>query len=199
VALVVAANVGVFVAQQAVGPAGAIWYQRFGLLPRALWEGERIGVAGAIQPYALVLLTAGFLHAGIGHLAINLAYLGLLGPSVERAIGWWRFGAVWLGATIVGGLTHAAVHPQSLVPAIGASAGVSGLIGLVTLGGKAGLLIGAIWLGVQLAGALTQIEDVFGPAVAWDAHLGGFGVGLAAGALFRLNVRRRARMGPKRQ
>ena len=189
--LLVAANVGVFVAQQAIGPDGASWYLRFGLLPRALWEGERVGVAGAIQPYALVLLTAGFLHAGVGHLAINLAYLSLLGPSVERAIGWWRFGAVWLAATVAGGLAHAAAQPQSLVPAIGASAGVSGLIGLVTLGGKAGLLIGGIWLGVQLAGALTQAEDVFGPAVAWNAHLAGFGVGLAAGALFRLRVKRR--------
>ena len=199
-ALLVAANVGVFVAQQSIGPNGAIWYLRFGLLPRALWEGEGVGVAGAIQPYVLVLLTAGFLHAGVGHLAINMVYLSLLGPNVERAIGWWRFGAVWLAATVAGGLTHAAVHPQSLVPAIGASAGVSGLIGLVTLGGKAGLLIGAIWLGVQAAGALTQIEDVFGTAVAWDAHLGGLGVGLAAGALFRFGVeRRRARTAQARR
>ena len=190
-ALLVAANVGVFVAQQSIGPNGAIWYLRFGLLPRALWDGEGVGVAGAVQPYVLVLLTAGFLHAGVGHLAINMAYLSLLGPNVERAIGWGRFGAVWLAATVAGALTHASVHPQSLVPAIGASAGVSGLTGLVTLGGKAGLLIGAIWLVVQAAGALTQIEDVFGPAVAWDAHLGGFGVGLAAGALFRLGVKRR--------
>ena len=86
-ALLVAANVGVFVAQQSIGPNGAIWYLRFGLLPRALWEGEGVGVAGAIQPYVLVLLTAGFLHAGVGHLAINMVYLSLLGPNVERAIG----------------------------------------------------------------------------------------------------------------
>lgn len=183
-ALLVAANAGVSVAQQSIGPNGAIWCVRFGLLPRALWEGEGDGVAGAIQPYVPVLLTAGLLHAGVGYRAIKRAYLSLLGPNVERAIGWWRFRAVWLAATVAGGGTHAAVHPQSLVPASGASAGVSGLIGLVTLGGKAGLLIGAIGLGVQAAGVLTQIEDVFGPAVAWGVHLGGFGVGLAAGALF---------------
>ena len=47
-------------------------------------------------PVAGTLLTALLLHSGWGHLAVNMTYLGLFGPAVERALGRWRFLALFL-------------------------------------------------------------------------------------------------------
>ena len=187
------ANGAIYLLQAAQGAAGQEWFIRFGLLPAVLVNGDRFSIPGSPTPYALTLLTSSFLHGNLGHLAVNLAFIALLGTLVERAIGSWRFVVVWTVAVAVGGIFHALLNSASIIPTVGASAGVAGLIGVVTVGGWGGLLAGGLWLSVQLVGALTQPQAFLDPDVAWQAHLAGFATGIMSGLLVRWELRRRRR------
>ncbi len=187
------ANIALFLYQFSQGPAAPAWFVRYGLIPAVLVNGERFSIPGAPTPYALTLLTSSFLHGNLGHLAINLAFIAALGSLVERAIGSWRFAVIWTAAVVFGGTFHALINSGSMIPTIGASAGVAGLIGVVTVGGWAGLLAGGLWLSVQVVGAVAQAPAVLDPDVAWQAHLAGFGTGIMGGLLLRWERRRRRR------
>ena len=187
------AKAAVFLFQTAQGPAGQEWIVRFGLIPAVLVNGERFSIPGSPTPYALTLLTSSFLHGSLGHLAINLAFIAALGSLVERAIGSWRFAVLWVAAVALGGAFHALLNSGSIIPTIGASAGVAGVIGVVTVGGWAGLLAGGLWLTVQVIGAVATVPAILDPDVAWQAHLAGFGTGIIGGLLVRWEHRRRRR------
>ena len=187
------ANTVVFLLQALQGPAGQEWIVRYGLIPAVLFHGERFSIPGAPAPYALTLLSSSFLHGNLAHLAVNLAFIAVLGSMVERAIGGWRFAAIWTAGVTVGGACHALLNSGSIIPTIGASAGVAGLIGVVTVGGWAGLVAGGLWLSVQLIGALAQAPELLDADVAWQAHLGGFATGIMGGLLVRWELRRRRR------
>jgi len=187
------ANGAIYLLQGAQGSAGQEWIIRYGLLPAVLFNGDRFSIPGSPTPYALTLLTSSFLHGNVGHLAVNLAFIALLGTLVERAIGSWRFAVVWTVSVAAGGTFHALLNSASIIPTIGASAGVAGLIGVVTVGGWAGLLAGGLWLSVQLVGALTQTQAFLDPDVAWQAHLAGYATGIMGGLLVRWELRRRRR------
>ena len=189
-----AANTAVFLLQAVQGPRGEEWIIRYGLIPAVLVHGERFSIPGAPDPYALTLLTSSFLHGNLGHLAINLAFIAVLGSVVERAVGRWRFAAVWMTAVVAGGAFHAAMNSESIIPTIGASAGVAGIIGVVTVGGWGGLAAGGLWLLVQVVGVLAKAPQVLDADVAWQAHLAGFATGIMGGLIVRWEIRRRRRV-----
>lgn len=155
------------------------------------------------------LATAMFLHADWTHLIGNLLFLLIFGPPAERAMGPWRFLALFLAGGMAANLAAvlAIGTPDRLV--IGASGAVSALIGAYLVlfpGARLGLvlplglflqfvkmpaavLIG-VWAGLQLV--FTFVGPAFG-AVAWSAHLAGFAFGGAFGLLARRAIARRLR------
>ena len=86
--------------------------------------GEAIGV-GAGEYYRLV--TGGFLHANIIHIAFNMLALYQLGLLLEPAFGRLRFTAVYLAALLTGSLGVVILHPHDFT--VGASGAVFGLMG----------------------------------------------------------------------
>ena len=72
-----------------------------------------------------------FLHSGWSHCLINLIWLVAFGAPVARRLGARRFLALYLACIVVGGLVQifSADEEAWLVPIIGASAGVSGMMG----------------------------------------------------------------------
>lgn len=155
------------------------------------------------------LATAMFLHADWTHLIGNLLFLLIFGAPAERAMGPWRFLALFLAGGMVANLAAvlAIGAPDRLV--IGASGAVSALIGAYLVlfpGARLGLvlplgvflqfvkmpaavLIG-VWAGLQLV--FTFVGPAFG-AVAWSAHLAGFAFGGVFGLLARRGIARRLR------
>lgn len=155
------------------------------------------------------LVTALFVHADWAHLLGNLLFLLIFGWPAERAMGPWRFLAVFLIGGAVANLTAALAigTPDRLI--IGASGAVSALIGtylalfpgarlgvVVPLGMflefvkvPAALLIG-VWALLQLV--FTFIGPAFG-AVAWSAHLAGFAFGGAFALVARAGIAQRMR------
>ena len=140
---------------------------------------ENIGLYVADGDYYR-LLTAAFLHASILHIALNMYALYLFGPPVEAAIGRVRFAALYLVSALGGSaLSYAFANP--LVPSLGASGAVFGLLGAYLVLNRK---LGRDTSGVM---ALLVINFVFGliaPNIDWRAHLGGLITGsLCAAAI----------------
>jgi len=166
---------------------------------RLLWHDGRL----------LTLVTALFIHASVWHLLGNCVFLLIFGVPGERALGAGRLLALFF---IGGALANLAASmligaPERII--VGASGGISALIGaylvlfprarlgiVVPLGvwlefirAPAALLIG-LWAALQLI--FTFVGPAFG-AVAWWAHLTGFVVGVVMALLFRPAMSRQAR------
>ena len=132
------------------------------------------------------LVTAGFLHGGLLHIAMNSWVLFDLGAEVEGTYGGSRLIVIYFLATVFGFLASSIWTPAL---SVGASAGIFGLIGaMIALGvrHKASAMGGAI-RGMYLRWAIYGL--VFGllPGLHIDnaAHIGGlaagFGVAYVAG------------------
>jgi rhomboid protease GluP len=129
------------------------------------------------------LLTAVALHAGVLHLATNSYGLLLFGPTLEQAVGSWRFLTVYAGAGAAGAAASLAVyHPLLGVGASGAIFGVGGALAAVFYHYRAGVGAG-VWLYVATAALVSLALSATHVGVDNAAHLGGLLAGLAAGAL----------------
>ena len=157
----------------------------------------------------LRLFTALFLHADWAHLLGNLVFLLIFGLPAERVMGAGRLLVLFLLGGAAANLAAVLLigGPDRLV--IGASGAVSALIGaylalfpgarlgvVLPLGlflqfvrAPASLLIG-IWALLQVV--FAYIGPAFG-AVAWAAHIAGFGFGVLFALVVRAGIARRMR------
>lgn len=155
----------------------------------------------------LTLFTSMFLHADIGHLLMNMIFLFLAGFALEDVWGRMAFVLFYLSCGLAAGAAHIAMNLGSEVPCIGASGAIAGLMGgfLVRFFrvkihfayyyfllrfhfgrfSMPSFIALPAWLGIQLLYAsLTTGGD---QAIAYWAHIGGFGFGMA-GALVLVSV-----------
>lgn len=146
-------------------------------------------------PVAGTLLTSLFLHGDVAHLLTNLFYLWVFGPAVERVLGSARFLLVYLLGGLGGALLHVVINPTSLIPLVGASGAIAGLMA-ASLVLSPGLTVQAIVFGgwavaqfVDGAGALTPRAQRTGGLAIW-AHAGGLIVGGALAPFWRRCARR---------
>ena len=77
----------------------------------------------------LGLLSSLFLHADLLHLGFNMLFLWVFGNNIEERLGRIRFLPFFLLCGVLAGLAQALVDPDSLVPLIGASGAISGILG----------------------------------------------------------------------
>ena len=82
------------------------------------------------HPSALPMsvVTYAFLQAGWTHLLINSAWLLAFGSLVARRIGAMRFLWLFAGSAIGGAMLHWGTHSDDVMPVIGASGAVSGIM-----------------------------------------------------------------------
>ena len=121
VSILIAINVAVFVvtvvqAGSLSSNADALLFQQWALWPAALADGEWWR-----------LLTSGFLHFGLIHLAFNMIALWVIGQDLEQVLGRTRFLAVYLVSLLGGSLAVFLFGAQNALTA-GASGAVFGLI-----------------------------------------------------------------------
>jgi rhomboid protease GluP len=128
------------------------------------------------------LVTAGFLHGGWLHILMNSWVLYDLGATVEQVYGTPRFLVVYFAGTVGGFYLSAVVHP--LVPSLGASAGIMGLVGAMIAFG----VVNQTSIGRAIRktyGRYVIYIIAFGliPGFAVDnwAHIGGLAAGFAIG------------------
>ena len=136
------------------------------------------------------LITSMFLHGGLLHLATNGLMLGVFGRHLEPRLGTRKYVALYFIAGLVAAGAHLLSDPWSMVPMVGASGALSGLLGAAVLLTPRTRLwvvtpltlfipvtlrmasLGVIWICVQLLG--LAFTDTAGGGIAYAAHAGGF-------------------------
>lgn len=101
----------------------------FGILPAKYLPGVTSAYPGGIWLAIPPFVTYAFLHADFAHLAVNSAWLLAFGSAVARIIGTVRFFVLYLICAIFAGLVHVFADMGSLVPMVGASGAIAGMMG----------------------------------------------------------------------
>ena len=166
--------------------------------------GQRLLVPGLgptpISVY-ITLLTSMFMHGGIAHIAGNMLFLWIFGDNIEDRLGHVRYLVFYLVCGVVASLAHvftttlfAGDSSSVLVPSLGASGAISGVLGGYLLlhphrrvtvilfrfltDVPAYVAIG-IWFAFQLISGLGFLGGGSQQGgVAYAAHIGGFLAGL---------------------
>ncbi|MEQ1844416.1 MAG: rhomboid family intramembrane serine protease [Nitrospira sp.] len=187
-------TIGVFLYQFSLSPERGAWlFHVYGFIP-ARWGASLQGEASeAFAGVMVSLVTNLFLHAGWLHLMTNMVYLWTFSRKVEDVLGRARFlvfyGLCGMGAVI----GYACVHLTSVVPMVGASSAISGVLGAyLLLAPRARILLlmpgyGFVkvsawivlvgWFGLQVLMSMFGESD--GGGVGFGVHVAGFVIGLA--------------------
>ena len=179
----------------------------FGFVPgrytRPEWA-EAVGFAADWRPW----VTSMFLHGDWVHLLANLWTLRIFGDDVEEDLGAARFLALYFLSGVLATAVHAAANADSLIPTVGASGAISGVLAVylwrfcharlvvlvpllfIPLFFEVPVILYLVfWLASQLLGGIGDLGGGAAGGIAWWAHLGGF----AAGLLLYPVLRRRDR------
>ncbi len=174
----------------------------FGFIPATLFAGQELPPELQVIPAEMTVFSAMFLHGGLLHLAGNMLYLWIFGNNVEDAMGHVRFVFFYLICGVAAAMTQAVMNPDAVLPMIGASGAVAGVLGAYLLLHPrarvlvvipifiypyllhlpAGIVLG-IWFLLQFLSSLGA--DPNEPGVAWFAHVGGFVAGVLLIPLFK--------------
>jgi membrane associated rhomboid family serine protease len=126
------------------------------------------------------IVTSGFLHDGILHIAFNMFFLWVMGTVLEPAIGRVNFLAVYLTSLIAGSFGALLFQPDAVT--VGASGACFGVLGaLIVVARARGIPIWQSGLGVVLLINIVFSLSVRGISI--GGHLGGLIGGLIAGVL----------------
>jgi len=176
----IAMNVGIFLVQFATGsgrPLQSELFERGALYGPLVADGEWWR-----------LVTAGFLHASVIHIAFNMLMLWWFGSALEALLGRGRFLAVYGLGLLAGSAGALLVSPEAAT--VGASGAVFAVLGAGLVLERRGINVfgGAALMVVLLNVAIT----LFVPNISLGGHLGG----LAGGVLVILALMRFTRSHP---
>ena len=164
-------------------------------------------VLGSEEGRPLTALTYAFLHGSWAHVLINSVWLAAFGTPIVRRCGAGRFFVLLALSAVGGAVLYAAMNPLQVLPMIGASGAVSGLMaaaawfmfapaswhweGRLTqpherpretpahmIRNRQVLIFLGIWFATNYVFAFVQPLGLMDASIAWEAHIGGFVVGL---------------------
>jgi membrane associated rhomboid family serine protease len=154
-----------------------------------------------VDPTPWSYVTACFLHGGWLHLIFNMWFLWLSGTVLEDLWGRIVYPLFYLATGVLANAVHGVVFPHSLIPALGASGAIAGLMGAflarypktrIKLGlfyfikfHVPAFVILPLWLLVQLFWGLLSRTTGLDTGVANWAHIGGFAFGALGAFLLR--------------
>lgn len=203
--LLIALNIFVFVILQKGGTDEHFTLQ-YALVPTEIITGRDVvfdGLGVTPIPYFLTIFTSIFLHGSWMHLGGNMLYLWIFGDNLENRMGHKGYLFFYLLCGLAAGLSHVAytviLDKQMLVPCLGASGAIAGVMGgylliypknrvavyvlfLGTFRIPAFLVLG-IWIIFQLISGYQLLNTDMG-GVAYAAHIGGFLFGMITARLF---------------
>ncbi len=220
--LLIAANVLVFVFFQGLGSNDKFTYA-FSTVPEEIVTGQdRVTADRVVEdpvsgqrfkapglqptpvPVYFTLLTSMFMHGGVAHLLGNMLFLWIFGDNIENLLGRFRYLIFYLVCGLIASLAHVfatvAFGGNPLIPSLGASGAISGVLGgyiLLFPKRRVRVLVSyfltevpaivaiGLWFAFQLINGL----GVFGSGsqeggVAYAAHIGGFIAGVVLIKLF---------------
>src|SRR5437870_5420508 len=176
---------------------------------------EMPGLQPTPIPVYLTLITSMFMHGGLAHIFGNMLFLFIFGDNIEDRLGHFRYLIFYLGCGVLAGLAHvfataaiASDEASLLVPSLGASGAISGVLGaylllfpmrrvIVLISWFATAVPAFIAIGLWFVFQLISGLGVLGAGtqqggVAYAAHIGGFIAGLVLIKVFEIGRGNRA-------
>jgi len=218
----IAVNLAVFIYELMLGAKAAGFVARFAMVPARVSAASdalaailtrpfAAGPAGTIAAPLGTIVSSIFLHGGVWHIAGNMLYLFIFGAAVEYRMGSRRYLAFYLASAVAAAIATVAMVPGSVVPVIGASGAIAGVLGAYFILYPRGRILTVLpifvylqmieipaviylllWFGVQLyAGIAAGSRGAIAGGVAWWAHVGGFLFGMLVGPMIARNEKRR--------
>lgn len=220
--ILIALNVLIFVLFQGMGGNAEFTYA-WSTVPQEILTGEDVVTAPQIvrdpmtgqqaqlpglQPTPisvyLTLLTAIFMHGGWAHLGGNMLYLWIFGDNLEDLMGHGRYLLFYLLCGLLASLAHVyssqLLGDNLLIPSLGASGAISGVLGgylllfpkrrvtvlIIRIVTQVPAIVAVgLWFVFQLISSLGMFGgDGAEGGVAYAAHIGGFIAGLLLARLF---------------
>ncbi|HEY0429092.1 MAG TPA: rhomboid family intramembrane serine protease [Pyrinomonadaceae bacterium] len=218
--LFIAINVLVFVFLQGLGSeSGNAFTYAFSLVPKEITTGIDIttpqiirdaisGQTASIPNYATPLpvyfnfLSSMFMHGSFMHIFGNMLFLWIFGDNIENLIGHIRYAVFYIVCGFAAALAQVALTPDSVIPMLGASGAISGVLGgymllfptrrvralifnvFTTVPAYVAL---GLWIGMQLLEGYLSPKGQGG--VAYAAHIGGFLAGLILIKIFAFGTK----------
>ena len=123
------------------------------------------------------------LHSGFLHVAANTFALVLIGPRLEREVGWFAFLAIYLVSGVCG---IAASYLVSPVLSVGASGAVFGIVGaygsyLIRNRKEFGTSVNPLIINLAIVLGINILFGMLVPRIDQGAHVGGLIAGVAMG------------------
>jgi rhomboid family protein len=196
----IAINVLVFVYELSLGRAVDAFTLYWGLVPAAFsW---------------VTVFTSMFLHGGLMHVAGNMLYLWIFGDNVEDRMGHGRYLVFYILCGVAAALAQTITVPDSVVPMVGASGAIAGVMGayfvlyprsrIVTLipifffiqiVEVPAIFFLGIWFLMQFVNGVGSIVSTgaggLAGGIAFWAHVAGFVAGISGVIVFRRPERQR--------
>ena len=174
--------------------------------------GQEVAIPGlqpTLIPVWFTLITSMFMHGGIAHIFGNMLFLWIFGDNIEDRLGHVRYIIFYLVCGVLASLAHvfttlafAASEASLLIPSLGASGAISGVLGgyLLLFPTKRVMVIISwfvtavpafiaigLWFVFQLINGLGVLgSGSQAGGVAYAAHIGGFVAGLALITIFAI-------------
>lgn len=215
--LLIAANIVVYILFQGAGYNDAFTYA-FSVVPREITTGVDLAAPQIIrdsfgnraviplQPTPIpvwgTILTSMFMHGGLMHIFGNMLYLWIFGDNLEDRLGHIRFAVFYLVCGAFAALAQIFTDQNSIIPMLGASGAISGVLGgyillfprrsvtaiifFTVIQIPAFVALG-IWIGLQLFQGYFSSAEAGG--VAYMAHIGGFVAGFLLIKVFALGTK----------
>jgi len=181
----------------------------YSVVPAEITQGRDIigsvrGVSGlrlaaSPSPIYLTMLSAMFMHGGLLHIGGNMLYLWIFGDNVEDRMGHLKYLIFYLLCGFLAGATHIFFSPNSVIPSLGASGAIAGVLGAyLVLFPRQGVrvfqwgfitevpavIVIGLWGLLQFVSGFGSLGRE-GGGVAYMAHVGGFVAGILLVFLFR--------------
>ena len=193
--ILIAINVVVFI-NEIVLPPDLLneFFYNWGLIPSNVVH--LVSTGSPLNPVMITFITAMFLHGGWLHMLGNMLFLWVFGDNVEDRFGHLRYLLFYLLVGIIGSITHILSNTASVVPIIGASGAVAGVLGayfvtfpkarvltlipiifFFTIVEIPAVIFLALWFILQIFNGTASLGGAANP-VAWWAHIGGFVAGI---------------------
>jgi membrane associated rhomboid family serine protease len=177
----------------------------------ALVPGLVTGGQSVVLPFYLTFFTAMFVHGGLLHIASNMIYLVVFGDNVEDLMGPGLYAVFYLLCGLGASLLQIAADPTSMIPNVGASGAIAGVLAGYLLLLPTGtvrilfflppfsriaripaLFFISIWFIIQIfSGVMSLGSTADTGGVAYWAHVGGFLAGLLLAFIYRTILKRR--------
>lgn len=200
-----------------IGINAYVWYLQltlgdqftngYSVVPKELLSGidligtEKIGVGvhkfnlqlyQGPSPVYLTILYAMFMHGSWMHIIGNMLYLYIFGDQIEDLLGKFKFIFFYIMCGVLASLAHSFGDPDSVIPSLGASGAIAGVLGAYLLSKPKNLVkvivmrqithlpayvVLGSWFLLQVL-SQTSTQQAEGGGVAYLAHIGGFIAGL---------------------